>query len=81
MMQILERAGIPLLTDGVRSADLDNPRGYHEFEPVKRLGRARRKRGAAALEHQPLDPDMAGAQQLGEKLVGCHSSLAPYWCE
>ena len=35
-MQMLERGGLPILTDGQRVADQDNPRGYYEFEPVKR---------------------------------------------
>ena len=35
MMQMLDRGGIPTLTDGVRAADDDNPRGYYEFERVK----------------------------------------------
>jgi len=38
MMQMLEAGGMPLLTDGVRAPDEDNPRGYLEFEPVKRTG-------------------------------------------
>ncbi len=37
MMKMLEAGGIELLTDGVRRADEDNPKGYYEFEPVKRL--------------------------------------------
>lgn len=37
MMQMLQAGGMPVLTDGVRPADEDNPRGYWEFEPVKRL--------------------------------------------
>jgi hypothetical protein len=36
MMQMLAAGGMPLLTDGVRAPDWDNPRGYFEFEPVKR---------------------------------------------
>ena len=36
MMQMLQAGGIPILTDNVRQADDDNPRGYYEFEPVKR---------------------------------------------
>jgi len=36
MMQMLEAGGLAALTDGVRRADEDNPRGYYEFEPVKR---------------------------------------------
>ena len=36
MMQVLEAGGLPALTDGLREADDDNPRGYYEFEAVKR---------------------------------------------
>jgi hypothetical protein len=36
MMRILEAGGVTALTDGVREADISNPRGYYEFEPVKR---------------------------------------------
>ncbi len=37
MMQMLASGGIPVLTDELRGADTDNPRGYYEFEPVKKL--------------------------------------------
>lgn len=37
MMQMLQAGGMPLLADGVRQADEDNPHGYFEYEPVKRL--------------------------------------------
>jgi hypothetical protein len=37
MMQMLSAGGIPALTDEVRAADEDNPRGYLEFERVKRI--------------------------------------------
>jgi len=37
MMQMLDNGGIEVLTDGVRAADTDNPRGYYELEKVKRL--------------------------------------------
>jgi hypothetical protein len=36
MMQMLAAGGMPVLTDGIRAADEDNPRGYLEFEAVKR---------------------------------------------
>ncbi len=39
VMQMLAAGGVPVLTDGERKADDDNPRGYYEWEPVKRLGR------------------------------------------
>jgi hypothetical protein len=35
MMQMLAAGGLPLLTDGVRAADADNPRGYLEWEPIR----------------------------------------------
>ena len=37
MMKMLEAGGIPVLTDNVRTADDDNPKGYFEFERVKKL--------------------------------------------
>jgi len=36
MMRMLDAGGLPALTDHVRKADADNPRGYFEFEPVKK---------------------------------------------
>ena len=37
MMQMLDAGGIPVLTDGQREADEDNPRGYLEFDRIKSL--------------------------------------------
>ena len=37
MMRMLEAVGLPVLTDGVRKPDEDNPYGYYEYEPAKRL--------------------------------------------
>lgn len=37
MMMMLEAAGIPPLTDQTRTADQDNPKGYYEFERVKKM--------------------------------------------
>jgi hypothetical protein len=37
MMSLLEAAGVPLLVDGIRTPDQDNPRGYFEYERVKAL--------------------------------------------
>lgn len=36
MMQMLAAGGMPVLTDWARGPDDDNPRGYFEFDPVKR---------------------------------------------
>ena len=37
MMKMLEAGGMPLVTDGVRQADEQNPGGYFELEAVKDL--------------------------------------------
>ena len=37
MMQMLDKGGVPVVTDHIRTADRDNPRGYYEFEQVKRI--------------------------------------------
>ncbi len=38
MMQMLAAGGIEPITDGERTADEDNPRGYFEWEPIKKIG-------------------------------------------
>jgi len=43
MMKMLEEGGIPILTDAIRGADDDNPNGYYEFEPVKKLPEGQNK--------------------------------------
>jgi len=40
MMRMLEKGGMPILSDGVRTADESNPRGYYEFTPVKGLDKS-----------------------------------------
>jgi hypothetical protein len=37
MMKMLEAGGMEVLTDEVRTADIDNPKGYYEFERVKQI--------------------------------------------
>ena len=37
MMQMIVAGGIPPLTDGLRSPDENNPKGYFEWEPAKSL--------------------------------------------
>jgi len=37
MMKMLEAGGLQVLTDGIREPNEDNPRGYYEFERVKKL--------------------------------------------
>ena len=37
MMQMLDNGGVPVVTDHIRTADQDNPRGYYEYERVKKI--------------------------------------------
>ena len=37
MMKMLDAGGLPVLSDGERKADTDNPKGYLEWERVKQL--------------------------------------------
>lgn len=37
MMKVLEAGGLPIVTDNIRIADEDNPKGYYELEQVKAL--------------------------------------------
>jgi hypothetical protein len=37
MMQMLHAGGLPVLSDGERPPDTDNPRGYLEWERIKQL--------------------------------------------
>jgi hypothetical protein len=46
MMRMIDAGGIPALVDNIRKADEDNPRGYYEFEPVKKT-----KEDPSWLEH------------------------------
>lgn len=37
MMSALQAGGMPLVVDDIREADANNPKGYYEFERVKKL--------------------------------------------
>jgi Sulfotransferase domain len=37
LMKMLEAGGMPMMTDRERVADIDNPKGYFEFERIKHL--------------------------------------------
>lgn len=37
MMKMLDAGGMPCLTDNIRKADIDNPKGYYEYEAVKKI--------------------------------------------
>lgn len=68
MMKMLEAGGMPPYTDNIRTADDDNPKGYYEYERVKKLPEGDTSwlpdaRGkvvkviSALLEHLPLEYD------------------------
>jgi hypothetical protein len=37
MMQMLDQGGIAVVTDNIRTPDRDNPKGYYEYELVKKI--------------------------------------------
>ncbi len=37
MMQMLDHGGVETITDQIRVPDVDNPKGYYEFEKVKQV--------------------------------------------
>ncbi len=37
VMRMLDLGGVPVLVDGIRTPNIDNPKGYYEFERVKKL--------------------------------------------
>lgn len=41
MMKMLEAGGLKVMTDNIRTADEDNPKGYYELEKVKELDKDR----------------------------------------
>lgn len=67
LMQMLEKGGMPIVTDRIRAPNEDNPKGYHEFERIKELDKTSDKswlkahRGQAIktisflLQHLPRD--------------------------
>jgi argonaute-like protein implicated in RNA metabolism and viral defense len=65
LMKMLEAGGMQVLTDNVREADKDNPKGYYEFEKVKQIDRDKSwlqdaegkvvKMVSQLLEHLPPD--------------------------
>ena len=43
LMQMLEKGGVPVVTDKIRTPDPDNPKGHHEFERIKDLDKSKDK--------------------------------------
>jgi hypothetical protein len=62
MMQMLEAGGLAAMTDHERKADIDNPRGYYEWEPIKQIGKK---------------PELLDAEAVEGKAIKCISMLLP----
>jgi predicted AlkP superfamily phosphohydrolase/phosphomutase/tetratricopeptide (TPR) repeat protein len=62
MMQMLAAGGMKILTDHERGADVDNPKGYYEWEPIKQI----------AKKPELLDPD-----EFNGSAIKCISMLLP----
>lgn len=60
MMQMLEAGGLKILTDHERVADVDNPKGYYEWELIKQIGKK---------------PEILDAEGLDGHAIKCISML------
>ena len=83
VMQMLGAGGLPLLVDETRPADADNPRGYCEYAPVKRLASDTawfdRARGSAVKVVAPLLRHLPASHEvraLDEVIVSQEAMLA-----
>lgn len=63
MMQMLQAGGLAPQTDGLRSADIDNPEGYLEWEAIKSLSR---------------NPGILEDRELDHKAIKIISMLLPF---
>ncbi|MGH8165533.1 MAG: tetratricopeptide repeat protein, partial [Rhodanobacteraceae bacterium] len=62
MMQMLAAGGLPPMTDNEREADIDNPRGYFEWEAIKRIAK---------------EPELLDDPAVEGKAIKCISMLLP----
>ncbi|MEO5717832.1 MAG: alkaline phosphatase family protein [Chthoniobacterales bacterium] len=62
MMQLLEAGGMPVMTDGQRVSDVDNPRGYFEWEAIKQIGKK---------------PELLDDDAVAGRAIKCISMLLP----
>ena len=89
MMKMLAEGGLEVITDQLRTADEDNPRGYFELEAVKQMsegnvawlseaGGKAVKIISALLEHLPPDHSyrvIFMEREIGEILASQHKML------
>jgi hypothetical protein len=60
MMQMLEAGGMTIMTDGERVADVDNPKGYYEWEDIKKIAEK---------------PELLDGEGMDRKAIKCLSML------
>ncbi len=62
MMQMLAAGGLPPMTDNERAADIDNPRGYFEWEAIKQIAK---------------EPELLDDPAVEGRAIKCISMLLP----
>ena len=62
MMKMLEAGGLLAMTDKERAADVDNPRGYYEWEAIKQIGKK---------------PELLDDETVEGRAIKCISMLLP----
>ncbi|HEY4283366.1 MAG TPA: alkaline phosphatase family protein [Chthoniobacterales bacterium] len=62
MMQMLEAGGMSIMTDREREADASNPRGYYEWEEIKKIG---------------TNPELLDDENLTGRAIKCITMLLP----
>ena len=60
MMQMLEAGGLKIVTDRERAADVDNPKGYYEWEAIKQIAKK---------------PELLDAENMDGRAIKCISML------
>jgi hypothetical protein len=79
LMKMLEAGGVEIASDGIRTADDDNPKGYYELERIKELDKGKEKgwvkelRGKAVKAISFLLKDLPGDNRY--KVVFVHRDL------
>jgi predicted AlkP superfamily phosphohydrolase/phosphomutase/tetratricopeptide (TPR) repeat protein len=77
MMQVLEAAGIPPFTDGHRTADESNPKGYYEHDNVPGLLTSRNKAWIREAKGASLKVVAPLLSALPAKIKALDPSVAP----
>jgi predicted AlkP superfamily phosphohydrolase/phosphomutase/tetratricopeptide (TPR) repeat protein len=62
MMQMLEAGGMSIMTDRERVADASNPRGYYEWEAIKKIG---------------AHPELLDDEKVAGRAIKCITMLLP----